>query len=136
MVPMPRYTTVSGISITDLMDKETIDRLVDRTRNGGAEIVGHLKTGSAFSAPGASVVRMIEAILQDKRRILPCTALLDGEYGWKDIFFGVPVELGINGMNKIVELSLTDEEKKMLDISAQDVKKTIDEVEAILANGG
>jgi len=136
MVPMPRYTTVSGISITDLMNKEQIDRLVERTRKGGAEIVGHLKTGSAFLAPGASVVKMIEAMLQDKRRILPCTAYLDGEYGWKNIFFGVPVELGFNGMNKIIELKLTDEEKKALDASAEDVKNTIDEVDAILANGG
>jgi malate dehydrogenase len=132
MVPMPRYTTVSGISITDLMTPEQIARLVDRTRKGGAEIVGHLKTGSAFLAPGASVVKMIEAILRDKRRILPCTAYLDGEYGWKDIFFGVPIELGIGGMNKIIELNLTDEEKKALDTSAQDVKQTINEVEKFL----
>ncbi|MCA9482679.1 MAG: malate dehydrogenase [Nitrospina sp.] len=135
MVPMPRYTTVSGISITDLMTPERIEALVDRTRNGGAEIVKHLKKGSAFLAPGASAVKMVEAILQDKRRILPCTAYLDGEYGWKGIYFGVPIELGAHGMNKIIELDLTEEEKKMLDISAQDVKTTIDEVDALLAAG-
>ncbi|NIQ01875.1 MAG: malate dehydrogenase [Nitrospinaceae bacterium] len=132
MVPMPRYTTVSGISITDLMTLEQIDRLVERTRKGGAEIVGLLKKGSAFSAPGASVVKMIEAILQDKRRILPCTAYLEGEYGWSNIFFGVPVELGAKGIDKIIELNLTPEEKKQLDKSASDVKVMIDEVDAFL----
>jgi malate dehydrogenase len=136
MVPMPRYTTVSGISITDLMTQEQIDRLVDRTRKGGAEIVGLLKNGSAFSAPGASAVKMIEAILQDKRRILPCTAYLDGEYGWSNIFFGVPVELGALGIDKIIELNLTPDEKKALDTSAADVKVMIDEVDAFLQEEG
>jgi malate dehydrogenase len=98
MVPLPRYTTVSGIPIAELMNQEQIDRLMNRTRNGGAEIVGLLKKGSAFMAPGASVVKMIEAIVHDKRRILPCTAYLEGEYGWNGIFFGVPVKMGINGM--------------------------------------
>ena len=135
MVPMPRYTTVSGISITDLMSVEQIERLVERTRKGGAEIVSLLKNGSAFLAPGASVVKMIEAILRDKRRILPCTVQLDGEYGWKDIFFGVPVELGAQGIDKIIELKLTPDEKKAIDKSAEDVKKTIDEVDAFLKNG-
>ncbi len=132
MVPMPRYTTVSGISITDLMTQEQIDRLVERTRKGGAEIVDLLKNGSAFLAPGASVFKMIEAILQDKRRILPCTAYLEGEYGWKDIFFGVPVELGAQGIDKIIELNLTPEEKAAIDKSAADVKVMIDEVDAFL----
>ncbi len=135
MVPMPRYTTVSGISITDLMTQEQIGRLVERTRKGGAEIVDLLKNGSAFLAPGASVVKMIEAILQDKRRILPCTAYLEGEYGWKDIFFGVPVELGAQGIDKIIELNLTPEEKKALDKSAADVKIMIDEVDSFLKEG-
>lgn len=135
MVPMPRYTTVSGISITGLMKPDQIERLVDRTRKGGAEIVGLLKNGSAFLAPGASVVKMVEAILQDKKRILPCTVFLRGEYGWKDIFFGVPVELGFNGINKVIELELTPEEKEMLDTSARDVQVTIEEVDAFLANG-
>ena len=133
MVPLPRYTSVSGISITELMTKEQIDRVVERTRKGGAEIVSLLKTGSAFYAPGASVVKMIEAILQDKRRILPCTAYLEGEYGWNGIFFGVPVMMGIHGIEKIIELNLTDEEKVALDKSAQDVKKTCDEIDAIFA---
>ena len=135
MVPMPRYTTVSGISITDLMNAEQIDRLVDRTRAGGAEIVGLLKKGSAFLSPGASVVKMIEAVLLDKKRILPCTAFLEGEYGWDGIFFGVPVTLGISGIENIIELKLTDEEKKAIDTSAQDVKKMIDEVDRFLKAG-
>ena len=133
MVPLPRYTSVSGISITELMTKEQIDRVVERTRKGGAEIVSLLKTGSAFYAPGSSVVKMIEAILQDKRRILPCTAYLEGEYGWSGIFFGVPVMMGINGIEKIIELKMTDEEKAALDKSAQDVKKTCEAIDAILA---
>ena len=133
MVPLPRYTSVSGISITELMTKEQIDRVVERTRKGGAEIVSLLKTGSAFYAPGSSVVKMIEAILQDKRRILPCTAYLEGEYGWSGIFFGVPVMMGINGIEKVIELKMTDEEKAALDKSAQDVKKTCDAIDAILA---
>lgn len=132
MVPLPRYTTVSGISITDLMTQEQIERLVERTRKGGAEIVGLLKNGSAFLAPGASVVKMIEAILLDKRRILPCTAYLDGEYGWDNIVFGVPVELGALGIDKIIELNLTLDEKKAIDTSAADVKVMIDEVDVFL----
>ncbi len=132
MVPMPRYTTVSGISITDLMDSEQIDRLVDRTRSGGAEIVGLLKKGSAFLSPGASVVKMVEAVLLDKKRMLPCTAFLEGEYGWDGIFFGVPVTLGISGIENIIELKLTDEEQKAIDTSAKDVKKMIDEVDLFL----
>ena len=132
MVPMPRYTTVSGISITDLMNSEQIDRLVDRTRSGGAEIVGLLKKGSAFLSPGASVVKMIEAVLLDKKRMLPCTAFLEGEYGWDGIFFGVPVTLGMSGIENIIELKLTDEEKKSINTSAQDVKKMIDEVDLFL----
>jgi len=132
MVPLPRYTTVSGIPITELMNQEQIDRLVERTRKGGAEIVQHLKKGSAFMAPGASVVKMIEAILQDKKRILPCTAYLEGEYGWSSIFFGVPVKMGINGMEKIIELKLTEEETAALNNSAEEVKKTCNEVDALL----
>ena len=115
------------------MTKEQIDRVVERTRKGGAEIVSLLKTGSAFYAPGASVVKMIEAILQDKRRILPCTAYLEGEYGWSGIFFGVPVMMGIHGIEKVIELNMTEEEKAALDKSAQDVKKTCDEIDVILA---
>ncbi len=132
MVPMPRYTTVSGIPITELMSEQQIERLVERTRKGGAEIVALLKKGSAFMAPGASVVKMIEAILHDKKRILPCTAYLEGEYGWDGIFFGVPVMMGIGGMEKIIELKLSDAEMEALNISAQDVKKTCEEIDAFL----
>ena len=96
MVPLPRYTTVSGIPLAQLLPKETIDRLVDRARKGGGEIVNLLKTGSAYYAPGAAAVQMVEAILKDKKRILPCCVYLDGEYGLKDICFGVPVKLGAN----------------------------------------
>lgn len=136
MVPLPRYTTVSGVPITDLMTKEQIDRLVDRTRNGGAEIVGLLKKGSAFTAPGASAVKMIEAVLRDRQRILPCTAYLEGEYGWKDIFFGVPVKLGSRGIEGIIELKLTPEEKTALDQSAKDVQAIIKDVDKILDGEG
>jgi malate dehydrogenase len=135
MVPLPRYTSVSGISITELMTPEQIERVVERTRKGGAEIVSLLKTGSAFYAPGASVVKMIEAILQDKRRILPCTAYLEGEYGWSGIFFGVPVMMGIHGIEKIIELNMTDEEQAALNNSAEEVKKTCREIDEILKNG-
>ena len=135
MVPLPRYTSVSGISITELMTPEQIERVVERTRKGGAEIVSLLKTGSAFYAPGASVVKMIEAILQDKRRILPCTAYLEGEYGWSGIFFGVPVMMGVHGIEKIIELNMTDEEQAALNKSAEDVKKTCSEIDETLKNG-
>ena len=132
MVPLARYTTVSGIPITELMNQEQIERLMERTRKGGAEIVGLLKNGSAFMAPGASVVKMIEAIVHDKRRILPCTAYLEGEYGWNGIFFGVPVKMGINGMERIIELKLTDEETVALNKSAEEVKKTCTEIDTLL----
>jgi malate dehydrogenase len=135
MVPLPRYTSVSGISITELMTLEQIERVVERTRKGGAEIVSLLKTGSAFYAPGASVVKMIEAILQDKRRILPCTAYLEGEYGWSGIFFGVPVMMGVHGIEKVIELNMTNEEQAALNKSAEDVKKTCGEIDEILKNG-
>ncbi|MFQ5451720.1 MAG: malate dehydrogenase [Nitrospinaceae bacterium] len=133
MVPLPRYTTVSGIPITELMEPEQIERIVERTRKGGAEIVQLLKNGSAFMAPGASVVKMIEGILHDKKRILPCTAFLEGEYGWSNIFFGVPVKMGIYGMEKIIQLKLTEEETAALNKSAEEVKKTCDEVDNLLA---
>jgi malate dehydrogenase len=128
MVPLPRYTTVSGIPLTQLLPKETIDRLVDRTRKGGGEIVNLLKTGSAFYAPSAGVVQMAEAILKDKKRILPCCVYLDGEYGLKDIYFGVPVKLGAKGVESIIELQLTEDEKKLVTKSAESVKKSIGEL--------
>ncbi len=128
MVPLPRYTTISGIPLSQLLPKETIDRLVDRTRKGGGEIVNLLKTGSAFYAPSAAAIQMTEAILKDKKRILPCCVYLDGEYGLKDICFGVPVKLGANGVESIIELQLTDEEKKLVTKSAESVKKSITEL--------
>ncbi|MGA2466747.1 MAG: malate dehydrogenase [Thermodesulfobacteriota bacterium] len=128
MVPLPRYTTVSGIPLSQLLPKETIDRLVDRTRKGGGEIVNLLKTGSAFYAPSAGAVQMAEAILKDKKRILPCCVYLDGEYGLKDICFGVPIKLGIKGVESIIELQLTQEEKALVAKSAESVKKSIAEL--------
>lgn len=128
MVPLPRYTTVSGIPLSQLLPKEAIDRLVDRTRKGGGEIVNLLKTGSAFYAPSAGVVQMVESILKDKKRILPCCVYLDGEYGLKDICFGVPVKLGAKGIESIIELELTEEEKKLVAKSAESVKKSIAEL--------
>ncbi len=128
MVPLPRYTTVSGIPLSQLLPKGTIDRLVDRTRKGGGEIVNLLKTGSAFYAPSAGVIQMAEAVLKDKKRILPCCVYLDGEYGLKDICFGVPVKLGASGVESIIELELTEEEKKLVAKSAESVKKSIAEL--------
>jgi malate dehydrogenase len=128
MVPLPRYTTISGIPLSQFLPKETIDRLVDRTRKGGGEIVNLLKTGSAFYAPSAAAIQMTEAILKDKKRILPCCVYLDGEYGLKDICFGVPVKLGASGAEAIIELQLTEEEKKLVAKSAESVKKSIMEL--------
>jgi malate dehydrogenase len=127
MVPLPRYSTVAGIPITELISKERIDAIVDRTRNGGAEIVNLLKT-SAWYAPGASTVEMVEAILKDKRKILPCAAYLQGEYGYDGLFVGVPVKLGRNGLEKIIEIKLTGEEKKALDHSADAVKELVEKL--------
>ena len=111
MVPLPRYSTVAGIPITELMDQATIERLVQRTRDGGAEIVKHLKTGSAYYAPSAAVAEMVEAILKDKKKIVPCAAYLEGEYGINGLFVGVPCKLGSNGIEKIIEIKLTPEEQ-------------------------
>ena len=118
MVPLISYTTVSGIPITQLMDKATLDAIVDRTRNGGAEIVKFLKTGSAYYAPSSGAVQMVEAIVHDQKRILPCSAWLDGEYGMKGHFLGVPVKLGRNGIEKIYEVALTADERTALEKSA------------------
>ncbi|HRN52347.1 MAG TPA: malate dehydrogenase [Gemmatimonadaceae bacterium] len=123
MVPLISYTTVSGIPITQLMDKATLDAIVDRTRNGGAEIVKHLKTGSAYYAPSSGAVQMVEAIVNDQKRILPCSAWLEGEYGEKGIFLGVPVKLGRNGIEKIIDVTLTGDEKAALAKSAQAVRE-------------
>jgi malate dehydrogenase len=128
MVPLPRYTTISGIPLSQFLPKETIDRLVDRTRKGGGEIVNLLKTGSAFYAPSAAAIQMTEAILKDKKRVLPCCVYLDGEYGLKDMCFGVPVKLGAGGAEAIIELQLMEEEKKLVAKSAESVKKSITEL--------
>jgi malate dehydrogenase len=125
MVPLPRYTTVSGIPITQLIPAETIKKLVDRTRTGGTEIVNLLKTGSAYFAPAASVALMVESIVSDRKRLLPASAYLDGQYGLTDVFVGVPVILGKEGIEKIVEIELNAEEKEALAKSAADVKAGI-----------
>ncbi len=123
MVPLPEYTTVSGIPITKLMKKDRIDALMERTRKGGGEIVALLKTGSAFYAPGASAARMAQAIVRDEKQLLPCAALLDGQYGLKDVYIGVPVVLGKGGVEKIMELDLTSEQKDALHKSAGEVRE-------------
>jgi len=128
MVPLPRYSTVSGIPITDLMPPERIDALVERTRNGGAEIVSLLKQGSAFYAPSASAAAMAESIIRNSKRILPAAVLLDGQYGLKDVYAGVPVKLGSNGVEKIIELPLTDAELDALRTSAGHVKAMVDKI--------
>ncbi len=128
MVPLPRYSTVAGIPITDLLSKERIEALVKRTANGGAEIVNLLKTGSAFYAPGASVTEMVEAILKDKKKILPCAAYLEGEYGIKGLFVGVPVKLGRRGIEQIVQITLTPDEAAALKRSAEAVRELTDKL--------
>jgi malate dehydrogenase len=125
MVPLVRLSSVSGIPLTELMDQATIDRIVDRTRNGGAEIVKYLKTGSAYYAPSAAAVEMAESILKDKKKVLPCAAYLEGEYGIHGLFVGVPVKLGANGIEKIYEIQLTDAEKAMLQKSADSVQELV-----------
>jgi malate dehydrogenase len=121
MVPLISYTTVSGIPVTQLIAEDRLNAIVDRTRNGGAEIVKYLKTGSAYYAPSAGAVQMAEAIVKDKKRILPCAAWLQGEYGMKDLFLGVPVKIGRNGMEGIIEVTLTDDERAALQKSADAV---------------
>jgi malate dehydrogenase len=129
MVPMPRFTTVAGIPITELLDKATITKLCDRTRKGGAEIVGHLKTGSAFFAPAASAAEMVEAVITDRKTLTPCAALLRGEYGIDGLFIGVPVLLGRNGVEKIIELELEPDERDLLLKSAAAVKAGVDDLD-------
>jgi malate dehydrogenase len=125
MVPLPRYSTVGGVPITELMSAERIEALVERTRNGGAEVVALLKTGSAYYAPAASVVEMIEAILRDRRRVLPCAAYLRGEYGIDGLFVGVPVVLGNGGVEKVIEIALTDDERAAFHRSADSVRELL-----------
>jgi malate dehydrogenase len=121
MVPLARYTTVAGIPITELLSKEAVDRLIKRTRDGGIEIVNYLKTGSAYYAPSSAAVQMVESIVKDKKRILPCSVYLQGEYGLRDTFVGVPIKLGRKGMEEIVQIKLNADEQAALSKSAADV---------------
>ena len=132
MVPLPRYTTVNGIPIAQLMDAEAIDRIVQRTRHGGAEIVGLMKTGSAYFAPASSVCLMVESILLNQSRLLPCSVYLHGEYGVQDIFLGVPCRLGYQGVEQVIELELSDTETAAFIESGKLVSQNIDEAKAIL----
>lgn len=125
MVPLPDYCTVSGIPITQLLTCDKIQKIIDRTINAGGEIVKLLKTGSAFVSPGAAVAEMAEAILRDKKRVMPCSAYLEGEYGLRDIYFGVPVKLGADGVERVIEVELTEEEKQLMERSAALVRKAI-----------
>jgi malate dehydrogenase len=129
MVPLPRYSTVAGIPITELLPKERIDAIVQRTRDGGAEIVGLLKTGSAFYAPSAAMLSMVDSIVLDKKRVLPCAAYLTGEYGIQGLFVGVPVKLGSGGIEEIIQIRLTPEEDAALKKSAQAVRDLVDVIE-------
>jgi malate dehydrogenase len=125
MVPLPRYSTVAGIPITELMSADRVKALCDRTASGGAEIVALLKTGSAYYAPASSVVAMTESILKDKKRVLPCAVQLRGEYGYKDLFIGVPCLLGKNGVEKVIEMQLDAGEKALLENSAKAVRELV-----------
>jgi malate dehydrogenase len=125
MVPLARYSTVAGIPITELIEPAKLEAIIDRTRNGGAEIVKYLKTGSAFYAPSSSAVQMVEAILKDKKKIMPCAVHLEGEYGISGLFVGVPVKLGANGLEQIIEIKLTAEEQAALNKSAAAVKELV-----------
>ena len=125
MVVIPRLTTVNGIPITEILPRETIDKLVERTVNGGAEIVGLLKTGSAFYAPASAVTEMVKSIVRDKKRILPCAAWLTGQYGIHDLFVGVPVKLGASGVERIIEIGLTPDEASALHASADGIRESV-----------
>lgn len=125
MVPLPRYSTVAGVPLPELLHADTIAALADRTANGGAEIVNLLQSGSAFYAPSACVLAMVDSIILDQRRVLPCSVYLDGEYGYRDVFMGVPVKVGARGVEEIVEIDLTNEEKEALDRSAESVRELL-----------
>jgi len=128
MVPLPRYSTCGGVPITELLPKEVVDQIVTRTANGGAEIVSLLKTGSAYYAPAAAAVEMVEAILKDKKKILPCAAYLEGEYGVNGLFVGVPIKLGAKGVEEIIQINLTTEERAALQKSAAAVQELVDKL--------
>jgi malate dehydrogenase len=128
MVPLPRYSTVSGVPLTELLSEDRIKALVDRTANGGAEIVALLKTGSAFYAPAAATFEMVEAILLDRKRVLPCAVMLQGEFRTDGLFVGVPVVLGAGGMERIFEIELTDDEQAAFDRSAGAVRELVEKL--------
>jgi len=125
MVPLPRYATAGGIAVTELISSARLEEIVERTRQGGTEIVSHLKTGGAFYAPASGVAQMVAAIVRDEKRLLPASVLLQGEYGLEDVFVGVPVKLGAAGVEEIIELDLTDEELSALHDSAEHVRRTV-----------
>jgi malate dehydrogenase len=131
MVPLPRYSTVAGIPITELLTPERIEAIVERTRKGGGEIVNLLKTGSAYYAPASAAVEMAEAIIKDKKKILPCVAYLQGEYGIHNLFIGVPVKLGLSGIEEIIEIELTAEEHEALGRSARAVQGLVDDLKRL-----
>ena len=131
MVPLPRYTTVSGIPINELLSNEKINDIIDRTRNGGGEIVSLLKTGSAYYAPGASITAMLESIVKNQNSILPVCAYLNNEYGFKDVYSGVPAILGTDGVKKVIELKLNSNEKKLFNDSVNEIIKTVDELKEL-----
>jgi malate dehydrogenase len=131
MVPLPRYTTIGGIPVTEFISQDRLDAIVDRARKGGGEIVNLLKTGSAYYAPSAATVQMVEAILRDKKRVIPCACYLEGEYGLNDIYFGVPCVLGAGGVEKIIELPLNDEERALVKKSAEAVSSSTAALKAV-----
>jgi len=134
MVPLARYSSVAGIPLTSLLPAEKIEVINARTRTGGIEIVNHLQTGSAFYAPASSTCDMVDSIIRDRKRILPCCAYLNGEYGLKDIYVGVPVKLGANGVEQIIEIQLTEDEKKELNKSAEDVRVNVKKMNDLIAS--
>ncbi len=131
MVPLPRFSTISGIPVTEFIAEDRLNAIVDRARKGGGEMVGLLKTGSAYYAPSAATAQMVEAVLHDKKRVLPCAAYLEGEYGLNDLYFGVPVVVGAGGVEKVIELTLNDEEKALLQKSADAVRNTLNTLKSL-----
>ena len=135
MVPLPRYTSVGGVPVTELLDDGAIEQLAARTRTGGGEIVGYLKTGSAYYAPGASVAKMVEAVIKDEKRLLAASVYLRGQYGYRDIFLGVPTIIGGGGAEQILEVELTAEEKAALDRSAAAVQEGVTLLDSFYSPG-
>jgi malate dehydrogenase len=131
MVPITRYTTVAGVPITELMKPDRVEALVQRTRTGGAEIVNLLKTGSAYYAPASAAVAMAEAIIKDKKKIMPCAVYLEGEYGIRDLFIGVPVKLGVRGVEEIIQVKLSPEDQKALENSANAVRQLVEDIKRL-----